>query len=261
MTALEGELGRRSSSVERKWNATYATDEAIYKVIMELPKAQAEFLLLEHWDHLHLQRDFVQAALYVGTPPLLSAVEVVIGCCPDPQAMFKFIDMHYGIRTRGRTGVTSRQQLESLGRYVQYLDEHTIYRLWELCNENGWFDLRRELFDPHVGRKYHTVYLDDNRIRETLDEMIADEKRGHWLEHWVKDLLKTGISSERLLLVAQAWLSDSGTVAAWKLAARAVIQVGTRNDLQILKLEAEPRAIVADMLADTTFALKRRRLN
>ena len=93
-----------------------------------------------------------------------------------------------------------------------------------------------------------------------LDEMVT-ENRGHWLEHRVEDVLKTGISSERLLLVVEAWLSDRGTVAALELAARAVIQVGTRNDLQILKLEAEPTVIVADMLADTTFALKRRRLN
>jgi hypothetical protein len=261
LTALEAELGLRSSSAERKWNATYATDDAIYKLIMELPKGQAEFLLVEHWDHLRFQRDFVQAALYVGTPPLLSAVEEVIGCCPNPHAMFNHIDMHYGIRTKGRSGITSRQQLESLGRYVQYLDEHAIYTFWELCNQNGWFDLRRELFDPHVDRKYHMVGLDDpNRIWTMLDEMIATN-RGHWLEHMVEDVLKVGISNERLFFVIQAWLSDRGTVAALELAARAVIQVGTRNDLQLLKLDAEPRAIVADLLVDTTFALKRKRLN
>jgi hypothetical protein len=56
------------------------------------------------------------------------------------------------------------------------------------------------------------------------------------------------------------WLSVRRTEAALKLAARVVVQIGRRKDLQILDGEIEPWANVAELIADTTFAVKRRRL-
>jgi hypothetical protein len=50
------------------------------------------------------------------------------------------------------------------------------------------------------------------------------------------------------------------TEAALELAAEAVVQIGRRKDLQILDSEIEPRAKVAEIVVDTTFALKRRSL-
>jgi hypothetical protein len=76
---------------------------------------------LEHWDHLQFSDAFVQAALYVATPSLLGHVEHVIKSCPTPDKMFKYIDMHYGIRTKGRTGITHRRQFEALGLYLDPL--------------------------------------------------------------------------------------------------------------------------------------------
>jgi hypothetical protein len=259
MVALEQELGHRRQSVEWAWNPTFSTDFVTCKVIMELPQSQAEAILLEHWDHLHFEPDFVHAALYVATPVLLQRVAEVLASCPEPKTMFQFIDSHYGIRTKGRSGVTSPKQLESLGNYLNYLNEHTLYSFWELCNENGWFDLRRRLLDPYMDRKYHRVCLDDSRLTESLDEML-DKNRGYWLDHWIEDVLKTGISSENLLSVVNAWLSMRATAAALELAAEAVVQIGRRKDLQILDPEIEPRAKVAEIIVDTTFALKRRSL-
>lgn len=259
IVALKRELEHRRQTVERSWNSNHPTDFVTYKVIMELPQSQAEGLLLEHWDHLRFEAEFVQAALYVATPALLQRVAEVVATCPEPKKMFQFIDFHYGIKTKGRSGVTSPKQLESLSNYLSYLDKHVVYTFWELCNDKGWFDLRRRLLDPCVDRKYHTVYLEDSRLRESLDEMV-DENREHWLDYWIEDVLKTGISSEHLLSVVHAWLSVRPTEAALKLAAKAVVQIGRRKDLQILDQEIEPRARVAEIVVDTTFALKRRRL-
>jgi hypothetical protein len=259
MVALKRELEHRRQTVERSWNPTHPTDFVTYKVIMELPQSQAEGLLLEHWDHLRFEAEFVQAALYVATPALLQKVAEVVASCPEPKKMFQYIDSHYGIKTKGRSGVTSPKQLESLGKYLSYLDKHVVYSFWELCNDKGWFDLRRRLLDPYVDRKYHTVYLEDSRLRESLDEMV-DKNRERWLDHWIEDVLKTGISSENLLSVVHAWLSVRPTEAALKLAAQAVVQIGRRKDLQILDQEIEPRAKIAEIVVDTTFALKRRRL-
>lgn len=259
MLALEQELSHRRKTVARTWNPTFPTDWVTHRIIMELPQPQAEGVLLEHWDHLHFEPDFVQAALYVATPALLQRVAEAIASCPQPNTMFRFIDSHYGIKTKGRSGVTSPKQLESLSKYLNHLGDLAIYTFWELCNENGWFDLRQRLFDPHVDRKYRGVYLEDSQLKEALDEML-DKDRGYWLHHWIEDVLKTGISSEHLLAVVCAWLAVRATEAALELAAEAVVQIGRRKDLQILNQEIEPRTKVTEIIADTTFALKRRSL-
>ncbi|MES2221669.1 MAG: hypothetical protein V4587_11965 [Acidobacteriota bacterium] len=257
--ALEEELTLRGSSVKRQWNSTFGTDEQIYTLIMELPSAQAEHLLLRHWDHLRFRSVFIQAALYVATPSLLRSVAQAINTCPNPKDMFQYIDMHYGIRRKGRSGVTSRSQLEALAPYLDYLAEHTIYRFWELCNEHGWFDMRRKLFDGRSDRGMARLYLDETSIFTALDEMMAN-KRGHWIDHWIEDYIKSGATPAEIIATFAKWLANQKGFAALELAATAVIQVGRRKDLQILGVSFEPEDAVGALLADTAFAVKRRRL-
>jgi hypothetical protein len=69
--ALDEELAARGASVARTWGAHYNTDYHVYRLIMALPAAQAEALLLKHWDHLRFCDLFVQVALHVATPRLL----------------------------------------------------------------------------------------------------------------------------------------------------------------------------------------------
>jgi hypothetical protein len=259
--ALEEELVLRSSSVERSWTASFSTDEQIYRLIMDLPSAQAEEMLLGHWDHLRFRDVFVQAAIYVATPSLLTNVEAVIRSCPDPKTMFKYIDHHYGYKVRGRSGITARYQLEALEPYLDLLTESVIYRFWELCNERGWFDLRRKLFDTRVDRGNARLYLDDDKIAASLDEMAADDKRRGWVDYWVKDFLKTGATPERIIATMQNWLTTQRSFSALELAATVVIQIGRRKDLHILDVPIEPKNAANALLADATFAVRRRRLS
>jgi hypothetical protein len=73
-------------------------------------------LLLEHRDHLQFSDAFPQAALFVATPSL-GHVEQAIKSCPNLDAMFKHIHFHYGIRTKGRTGVT-QETVRGIGRTI-----------------------------------------------------------------------------------------------------------------------------------------------
>jgi hypothetical protein len=257
--ALEEELAVRGTSVDRAWNASFSTDEQIYRLIMNLPASQAETLLVKHWDHLHFCDEFVQTALYIGTPRLLRNVEQVIETCPDPKAMFEHIHMRYGIRWKGRRGVTRPTQLEALAPYLDYLPEFTIYIFWELCNDRGWFDLRRRLFDDRVERGNSRLYLDEDRIKASLDEMLADP-RTRWVDHWIEHYLKTGASLEQVIATVQKWLTGQSSLAALELAATVVIQVGQRKDVHILDLPIEPKSAVNALIADVTFAVRRHRL-
>jgi len=258
--ALEEELAFRSTSVDRTWDASFSTDEQVYRLIMNLPASQAETLLVKHWNHLHFCDEFVQTALYVGTPRLVRDVEQVIETCPDPKAMFEHIHMRYGIRWKGRKGVTRPTQLEVLVPYLTYLPEFTIYIFWELCNDRGWFDLRRRLFDDRVERGNSRLYLDEDRIKASLDEMLADPRK-RWVDHWIEHYLKTGASPEQVIATVQKWLTGQSSLAALELAATVVIQVGQRKDVHILELPIEPKSAVDALIADVAFAVRRRRLN
>jgi len=91
--------------------------------------------------------------------------------------------MHYGIRTKGRTGITHRRQIEALAPYLDYMDDHTIYRFWEECNRLGWFDLRNwiltaEIFSPgmsNLGLPLDNLVLQNAELRSWNDEAILKE--------------------------------------------------------------------------------------
>ncbi len=258
--ALEEELSARRASASRAWGTATDSDHQISELIMTLPPSQAEALLLEHWDHLQFSEVFVQAALYVATPPLLGHVEQVIKSCPNPGAMFKYIHFHYGIRTKGRTGITHRRQFEALGPYLDYMEDQTIYTFWEQCNEHGWFDLRRKLFDRHLSNKYNSrAYLDENQIISSLDKLVLDQQV-HWIDYWIEDYLKTGISPAEVIRIIGNWLAVQKTFPAMQLAAMAVVQIGRRRDLQLLTVPIDPKDAADALRTDTEFAVKRRSL-
>jgi hypothetical protein len=257
--ALEEELSARRASASRAWGTTTETDRQISQLIMALPPSQAEALLLEHWDHLQFSDALVQAALYVATPSLLGHVEQVVKSCPNPGAMFKHIHFHYGIRTKGTTGVTHRRQFEALGPYLDHMEDSTIHTFWEQCNEHGWFDLRRKLFDHRLSNRYSRAYFDENQIISSLDKLVLD-KQVHWIDYWIEDYLKSGISPAEVIKIIGKWLAAQRTFAALQLAAMAVVHVGRRQDLIILTVPIEPKGAADVLRADTAFAVKRRSL-
>jgi hypothetical protein len=255
--ALQEELSSRRASTSRAWGTTTDTDYQISRLIMALPPSQAEALLLEHWDHLQFSDVFLQAALYVATPSLLSHVEHTVKSCPAPDKLFKHIDMNYGIRTKGRTGITHTRQFEALGPYLDYMEDSTIYRFWEQCNENGWFDLRRKLFDHRLSNKYGRAYVDENQIISSLDRLVL-EKNINWIDYWIEEYLKSGFSPADVITIIGKWLATQTSFAALQLAAFAVVHVGRRQDLQILSVPFEPTNVADVLRVDTTFAVKRR---
>jgi hypothetical protein len=258
--ALEQELANRGTLVKREWENEFATDYQTSQLIMALPRDEAESMLVRHWEHLQFCSYFVQAALYVATPSLLEKVANVINTCSNPKQMLKYIDMHYGIRTKNRGGITDKKQVEALLPYLDYMDDHTIYTFWEACNDRGWIDLRRHGLDERLkGRRFRNLFIDDDQIVSSLDEMLG---RSHWIDHWIEEYLDSGASPDVIMNVMRKWLASHMNLAALQLAAQAVIQVGRRHDLQILDVPIgvpDARAAAA-LIADTAFAVKRRSL-
>ena len=261
--SLDKALGRRGDRVERAWefNDDASPDWILSERLMELPTQTAEELLIKHWGHLRYSSRYVQAALHTATPRLKRVVAQTIAECPNAKSMFKHITLHFGILTKHRTGITRTEQIEALLPYFDHLGDYDVMQLWEICNNNGWFEFRRRHLDSRVKPDSVNEYVDDNRAMAGLDDMFAT---GHsfWVEHWTERFLKTGVSVDHMMKVVRTWLSGQTDIGALMIATNIVIQAGQSRHLEILfshKISAVDRT--APIIANAYFALKRRSLN
>lgn len=255
--SLEEFLLRRASRAKRTWTETLGSDWIIGELMMKLPDHEAERLLLEHWAHLRYSPDFVQTALYVSTPSLLEAAKNAISECPEPEKLMEHLDQRYGIRVKGRPGITCEAQILALEPYLHLLSPMSIGALWDSCNERGWFTIRRELLDHRLRPPYLHRKWDSDYAKSELEKMVA-EKRLVWIGHWIDDFLKTGVSWREILETMMMWLDEKRSIEALRFVAAAVEHRGTREDLSVLRIYegmSDPEA--GQLIADTHFAVRR----
>jgi hypothetical protein len=260
---LDEELTRRDSAVHRGWDARsgIASDWLTHELLMGLAAERAEELLLKHWDHLRFSPYFVQAALYVATPHLTEAAAATVSECPYPKALLAHVATHYGYKTNGRAGVTRLASVQSLVPYLDHLDDLDILHLWEICNDHGWFELRRQHIDSRLKlNRRALMYVDDNRALAHLDDLLT-EGRPFWADHWVDGFLETGVSANHLMLLIQRWIGIKRDLSALELAAGIVVHVGNRSHDDVLAgHNVVPADEAASIIADTLFAVRRRSL-
>jgi hypothetical protein len=257
--SLRRELTRRGDLVDRAWGNQFETDLPVSELLMSIPPDDAEAMLAEHWDHVGFSGPFILSALYVGRPRLLQMVQESMRDCPVPAKMFEHLEIRYGIQTVGRPGITRRDQIEALVPYAVHFHSLTIHTLWQLCNKNGWYDLRRQYFDELIDRKYRRLFLDNAEIAARFDELI--EKRiPHWIDVEVDEWLQTGATLDEIVAFLSGWLADRMTIQALGLVASALRHAGMRRHLAILDREIEPRDVAEKIRLDTAFCVYRRTL-
>jgi hypothetical protein len=261
---LDEELTRRGGTVQRGWDVKggIASDWLTHELLMGLAAERAEELLLKHWEQLRFSPYFVQAALYIATPRLIEAAATTVSECPDPKVLFAHLTEHYGYKTNGRPGVTRLASVQSLVPYVDHLDDLDILHLWEICNDHGWFDLRRQHIDSRLRLDRHALmYVDDGRALEHLDELLA-EGSPFWADHWVDGFLEAGASTNHLMSLIDRWLSRKREASALELAAGIVVNAGNRAHVSVLTAHNTfPTNEAAPISADASFAVSRRSLN
>jgi hypothetical protein len=143
---------------------------------------------------------------------------------------------------------------------LSHLAPHEIKSLSDVCNQNGWFSLRRAKLDP-ILRQGGILYEDEAPTLLSLDEMV-DKNRVHWLDHWLSDYAKTGATTDTIVASVAAWFAARKTLGALRLVHEMLVHIGRRKDLGILEVDLDPPEAIADAIrADATFAVKRRSLN
>jgi hypothetical protein len=76
----------------------------------------------------------------------------------------------------------------------------------------------------------------------------------------VQKIGQVRISPAEVIKIIGKWLAVQKSFAALQLAAMAVVQVGRRQDSQILTVAIEPKDAASALRTDTAFAVKRRSL-
>jgi hypothetical protein len=133
-----------------------------------------------------------------------------------------------------------------------------ILRLWDACNNQGWFVVRRELLDSQLQPPFPRQLWDRNRASGELDGMVDDQRRS-FIDRWIDDFLKSGVEWREILSTLAEWSSARKSYAAFRVLALAIEHAGTRDDLASLRahqVAAEHPA--SELLADIEFAVRRR---
>lgn len=259
--ALDKWLERRRSKKTWTWGKDSESDWITAELVRRLPERESERLLLNHWDHLHFSRNFVQAALYAATPRLKDAAAAAIKACPEPLDLLKYISQHYGIRTAGRSGVTRPEQILALSPYLHLMGSVDISALWNVCNKQGWFDLRHELLDARLQPPFVRKVLQAEEAATAFDKFVA-EKQLHSVSYWIDRKIDADVPWSEILAALKTWFDERKSIEALQVVAAALEHRGKRQDLSVMRVyETMPQDVSKQFIADIEFAVRRRTIH
>jgi len=253
--ALDRALAREAAKPLPDENGQYEIGSTLTRPLMRLPPSHAEPLLLRYWDKFGETMKFVQAALYIATPKLLAMAASSIAASPAPAKLFLHFTIHYGLNTTSEVGIIREAQIRALAPYLGILRPEDVRDLGDACNKMGWFDLRRELIDPHM---LPADLAKPEALRCALDETL-EHPHSAWIEHKIDDLRKADVSWDKLCAELRSWLATQPSANALESAKHMILYAGDANDLATLDVwpgtDEEFRSAVK---TDLLFAIRRR---
>jgi len=110
------------------------------------------------------------------------------------------------------------------------LDRHDLDRLAAVCNKAGWFDLRRELFDPLIPESRDCWTM--SRLPALFDKLVSDRP---FISHQLDEVVEAGLTWHEIVNALGGWLSQRDDEGALRLAGKILEDRGYRRDLQLLE--------------------------
>ncbi len=235
------------------------------RLLMMIPKQDAEMLLAKYWSHLGYSRLFIQAALYIGTPKCLKLADSSIEQSPSNIPIFELLMSHFGYSEVGRMDYFTADHIKQLQPYLDRLDESTLGRLAEACQRFDMVEWSQQYLAHRLNdqwrRRYHPTNDD---LLQDLDEFAADEHYSSWqVQHWLEDFDRRHDSKDRALPIMKNWLRSNLNLRGLQIVAACIESIGTRDDLSILDQYgiSGPEHEIDKVKASTRFAVYRRSLN
>ena len=176
----------------------------------------------------------------------------------NPDCLFKMISSFYGIKEVGHPGIYRKAQILALKPYLKLISVHCLARFSEECNEQGWYEIRRKLFDGLDGCE-RSEWSEKQFIAE-LDQI---HERTHSEIYFLLDReIEKGVTWEQCRDVLLSWYTQTKTLAALEMVNSGFKHMGTRSDLELVHIFPEQDQDLANViLADMLYAVKYRSFN
>lgn len=241
-------------------------DHILAELLMEARDEFSAQFIVANWDQLEKSPLFVQAALYLATPETIALARSAMTSSQEPEKMLKHIDMHWGIRTSGRQGVTDLAQLRALEPYYALMDGFRIHRFFEAANELGALSWREKHLDPLITKSdcsYCT--LDKQSLFASLDNEAAHflkSEQSWWMvDHWFEQREKELRQRREVLAIIGEWACMRASEPAVAMLCEALLYFGERLDLALLDpLPSMLRASCSDRIANCIYGVQQRSL-
>lgn len=235
-------------------------DWILSELLMEIDGQSAEKILIEEWDGLKHSAFFVQAAIYFASPLLAEKAKEAVKQANDPAKLFEHVTGHMGWRWQGRTGITTIKQVELLCEFADYLPDHEIHALWEICNKYGWTDFRKSHLDGRLSQTEHFAKRNPSEIDVSVfDSELAGRSLGG-TAFWFDQYLREGHTVSALMDALFDWLDKNRTVPALRLLAEIFYTSARRCDLDRIIQYTEGWPEAQEVVADFSFAVRYRTL-
>ncbi|MEZ8917025.1 hypothetical protein [Vibrio splendidus] len=217
----------------------YDSDEEVDYILSELlinnDSEISSKILLENWPKIKGRIPFIQAAIYTCHPKLLELVHEEVQKSSRPNDIFNHVLMTFGYMTKDRKGITKQQQVKTLLRYKDYLNDMDIYSLWDACNKNKWFKLRKRYLDDLVSKTDYifTTSIDSN----DLEKAYSDENKSYWLHLniWYERHIESGFEQSELTDAIIIWFKTKKDIMSFNIVQQLARKIFTRKDMLKLR--------------------------
>lgn len=267
--ALDNEFDKRSKENSSQWtDFNFDSDWITEELLRRLEPQTAASILCKHWHHLQYNSQFVLIALFIATDQLVALVAEYITKNANPATTFQYFANVFHQSNTANLGVTRQKQIEVLIPYLHLLNDTDIAFLASLCNENNWYELRKQHFDPRLFAADATLapYLNDANIINSLNELAAHDSSNsnQLIEGWVDCFLKTGETQAKVVETVLTWLRSQNplTDKVIFIALDVIIHIGNRAHFEeLLEICTTVKASYAAIFENAYFLLKTRQLN
>lgn len=217
-------------------NVTDDMAHEVSRLLMRIPRRDAEQLFTENWVHIGHINHFIVAALYVGTPECSRLAADAIAKAPSGSNPLKYVAMRFGVMMTPDQDFLEIRHFDALHPYLKSLEKSDLGLLAEGCERLGFASWGHEhvmpLLDEDNRKRY---YPTDDDLLQQLDELLEDGKHGvSRVKYWLKSFDARHDPSGRASRVLDEWLAGKKSLDALEVAAAALRYIGKRSNLSLL---------------------------
>ena len=209
----------------------------LYHLLLFIPENDDETLLTDYWGHLKYRPNFIQAALYVGTPKCLKFADLAIKEYPQNIHLFRFVTHTFEANIMGHRTTFTEKKINNLLPYLSLFKYDEISHLARECERNNlqlW--ARNHLYELLSDKDKKFYFPTDDDL---VAELKTESKKEHILDYievvWIKRFEERNDPKRRIFKIIEMLLEFEPTLNNLLIAALCIKVKGNRADIKPIK--------------------------